>query len=83
MLKVLNRALEDYLRKQKQSVSTTDRIALFIKNHQGEAFSRQDYLRKFKFISAITASRDLRYAVEAGLFTKTGEKRFTRYQLAS
>ena len=82
MMGVLTNTVEDYLRKEKQSKATPDRIALFIKNNKDESFSRQDYMRKFKFISAITASRDLRYAVEAGLFTKKGEKRFTRYRLA-
>lgn len=79
MLGILNEALEDYLMKQKLSVSTEDRIKLFKDTFKGEDFTRQDYLRKFKFISAITASRDLRYAVEAGLFNKKGDKRMTRY----
>lgn len=82
MLSILNEAVEDYLMKQKLSVSTEDRIKLFCDTFKGEDFTRQDYLRKFKFISAITASRDLRYAVEAGLFVKKGDKRMARYWMA-
>lgn len=79
MLKALNESVETYLRTQKQSHTERDRLKLFINSFKGESFTRQDYLRKFKFISAITASRDLRFAVESNLFKKEGDKRLTRY----
>lgn len=46
------------------------------------AFSRLDYLRCVKTISAPTASRDLAAAVEEGTLVKTGNKRTTQYRFA-
>lgn len=82
LLKVLNESVEDHLRKKRGSHSTESRISLFKQSAEGDSFSRQDYLRKFKFISAITASRDLRFAVESGQFIKKGDKRLARYWIA-
>jgi predicted HTH transcriptional regulator len=82
LLKVLNESVEGHLRKQRGSQSTETRISLFKQSVEEEPFSRQDYLRKFKFISAITASRDLRFAVESGQFIKKGDKRLARYWIA-
>ncbi|HBK83533.1 MAG TPA: cell filamentation protein Fic, partial [Flavobacterium sp.] len=43
-------------------------------------FSRKDYMQSFKNISAPTASRDLKWAVEQNLLAKFGELRLTEYQ---
>ena len=45
-----------------------------------KSFSRQDYLVLNKTITAVTASRDLKAALDAGLLASTGTKRTTCYQ---
>ena len=81
LLQTIHSALESYLRTQKISLTSEDRMALFVQSFQGEEFVRQDYLRKFKNISAVTASRDLKEAVSSGLLLKTGDKRLATYKL--
>ena len=45
-----------------------------------EFMHRKDYLQFFKNISAPTASRDLKWAVEQQLLRRFGEKRLTHYR---
>ena len=79
MLEIINIALEDLLKTQNHTITSTDRISIF-KNFIGtELFTRQDYLRHNKEISTATASRDLKEAVENEIIEKTGEKRLTKY----
>jgi len=80
MLKIINIALEDLLKTQNLTITSTDRISIF-KNFIGtELFTRQDYLRHNKEISTATASRDLKEAVDNEIIEKTGEKRLTKYR---
>ena len=80
MLEIINIALEDLLRSQNHTLTSTDRISIF-KNFIGyELFTRQDYLRHNKEISTATASRDLKEAVDNGVIEKSGEKRLTKYR---
>src|ERR1035437_5008172 len=80
MLKIINIALEDLLKTQNHTITSTDRISIF-KNFIGsELFTRQDYLRHNKDISTATASRDLKEAVVNEIIEKTGEKRLTKYR---
>ncbi|MCQ9640832.1 Fic family protein [Chryseobacterium sp. WG14] len=80
MLGVLSDALEEILQMQNKTLYTGDRILIF-KDKAGKIrFSRKDYLQHFKNISAPTASRDLKWAVEQGIITKFGEQRLTEYQ---
>ncbi len=80
MLEIINIALEDLLKTQNHTITSTDRISIF-KNFIGsELFTRQDYLRHNKEISTATASRDLKEAVENEIIEKTGEKRLTKYR---
>lgn len=81
MLSVINDSLEDYLRKQKASFTSDERMAFFIESQGNRIFTRRDYLRRFKSIAAITASRDLRHAVEIGLLNKSGDKRMAVYRV--
>ena len=46
----------------------------------GKTFTRQDYLALQKTITPVTASRDLKAALDAKLLTSTGNKRTTCYQ---
>lgn len=80
MLGIILGALEELLRSQNQTLRTADRIALFKEKIGQDIFHRKDYLQAFKNISAPTASRDLKWAVEQGMLTKFGEQRLTAYQ---
>ena len=80
MLEIINIALEDLLKTQNHTLTSTDRISIF-KNFIGnDFFTRQDYLRHNKEISTATASRDLKEAVDKDIIEKTGEKRMTKYK---
>lgn len=79
MLSVIDKALEDILKTQNKALSWEDRILLFREQTKEKVFSRQNYLRAFKEISAATASRDLKQALDAGLLKKTGDKNTARY----
>lgn len=80
MLGVILEALEELLQSQNKTLHTEDRILLFKEKTGNNRFSRKDYLQSFKNISAPTASRDLKWAVEQGILTKFGEQRLTEYQ---
>lgn len=80
MLGIINKALDDLLRSQNLTISDSDRMNLFQDLIGNQDFSRQEYLRYNKDISAATASRDLKSAVDKGLLIKTGDKRLTRYR---
>lgn len=79
MLRLILEALEQLLKSQNKTLSTEERIELF-KEKVGDArFGRKDYLQNFKNISAPTASRDLKWAVDNGILIKFGEQRLTEY----
>ena len=67
------------LNSQNQTLKAKDRIALFQEKMGSKKFSRKDYLQNFKSISAPTASRDLKWAVEQGILKKEGEQRLVQY----
>jgi Fic family protein len=46
-----------------------------------DSFSRKDYMLVFKQLSSASASRDLKFGIDKGLFSKSGDKRMTVYQL--
>jgi Fic family protein len=79
MLEVIKDALEDLLQNQNISFTNIERIETFKLNIGKASFSRQDYLRVFKNISAPTASRDLKEALDNGILIKSGDKRNTTY----
>ena len=79
MLNIILDALEVLLNSQNQTLKTKDRIALFQEKMGSKKFSRKDYLQNFKSISAPTASRDLKWAVEQGILKKEGEQRLVKY----
>ncbi|HKI88923.1 MAG TPA: Fic family protein [Draconibacterium sp.] len=80
MLEIIKDALEELLKVQNVSLTNTDRIMHFKDITKNGPFSRQDYLRAFKNISAATASRDLKSAVENRILEKYGDKRTTKYR---
>lgn len=79
MLEIINIALEDLLKTQNHTLTSTDRISIFREFIRNKSFTRQDYLRHNKEISTATASRDLKEAVDNEIIIKTGEKRLTTY----
>jgi Fic family protein len=80
MLEIIKDALEDLLKVQNVTLTNNDRIIHFKSIIGNQFFSRQDYLRAFKNISAATASRDLKVAVNDRVIEKTGDKRTTKYK---
>lgn len=80
MLAIILQSLEYLLQSQNINLSTKDRIFLFKEKIGEKKFSRKDYLQNFKNISAPTASRDLKWAVDENILIKSGEQRLTEYQ---
>jgi len=80
MLGIILETLDGLLQSQNKTLYAEDRIALFKEKMGQNKFSRKNYLQNFKNISAPTASRDLKWAVEQGILTKFGEQRLTEYQ---
>ncbi len=80
MLSIILRSLEQVLQSQNINWNTKDRIFLFKEKIGNKTFSRKDYLQNFKNISAPTASRDLKWAVDENILMKSGEQRLTEYQ---
>lgn len=82
MLQIILESLDELLQTQKVTLHTEDRIRLFGEKIGKNKFGRKDYLTYFKTISAPTASRDLKWAVDHGFLIKFGEQRLTEYQFA-
>jgi Fic family protein len=80
MLQIINESLEDLLTNQNVNLTSQDRITLFKDKVKNSSFNRQDYMRQFKDISASTASRDLKLAVDNDILEKSGDKRTTLYK---
>lgn len=80
MLDIILESLNGLLQSQSVTLYTEDRIRLFDEKIGKKRFSRKDYLQHFKNISAPTASRDLKWAVEQNLLAKFGALRLTEYQ---
>ena len=79
MLSLIDEALEQVLSAQQPVLSGVERIEIFRSIIREQSFSRKEYMRHFKEISAPTASRDLKFALEKGLVKKLGDKRTTIY----
>jgi len=79
MLAVIDTALEDLLRTQTSQLTNSSRIGLYKEIAGSAPFTRQDYMRHFKEISAATASRDLKTAVDDKVLGKSGDKRTAVY----
>ncbi|MFA6174600.1 MAG: Fic family protein [Kiritimatiellales bacterium] len=80
MLEQIRRSLSNLWESSaKSSGGYADRLAA-AKQSLGADFSRQEYLKLFKTISAPTASRDLAAGVADGLLVRKGDKRTTVYR---
>jgi len=80
LLQIINESLEELLTNQNVNLTSQDRISIFKDKIKNSSFNRQDYMRQFKDISASTASRDLKLAVDDDLLEKSGDKRTTLYK---
>ena len=80
MLQIINESLEELLTNQNINLTSQDRISIFKDKIKNSSFNRQDYMRQFKDISASTASRDLKFAVDDDILEKSGDKRTTLYK---
>ncbi|KIX20114.1 cell filamentation protein Fic [Flavobacterium sp. 316] len=80
MLEIISASLNELLQSQSVTLHTEDRIHLFATKIGKNTFSRKEYMQYFKNISAPTASRDLKWAVEQNFLTKFGKQRLTEYQ---
>lgn len=80
MLTIISESLDELLAERAGPISGTDRIRIFLASGIKE-FSRKDYLKHFKTISAATASRDLKSATEKKLLKKSGDKNKTIYKV--
>ncbi|MGB8492224.1 MAG: Fic family protein [Bacteroidales bacterium] len=80
MLQIINESLEELLTNQNVNLTSQDRISIFKDKIKKSSFNRQDYMRQFKDISASTASRDLKLAVDDDILEKSGDKRTTLYK---
>jgi Fic family protein len=80
LLQIINESLEELLTNQNVNITSHDRISIFKDKIKNSSFNRQDYMRQFKDISASTASRDLKLAVDNNILEKSGDKRTTLYK---
>jgi Fic family protein len=80
LLQIINESLEELLTNQNVNLTSLDRISIFKDKIKKSLFNRQDYMRQFKDISASTASRDLKLAVDDDILEKSGDKRTTLYK---
>jgi Fic family protein len=80
MLSVIDGSLGVVLRSQTMPLGSADRLDVFLSASPADSFSRQDYLDYWPGLSPTSASRDLRYGVDAELLSRTGEKNKARYR---
>lgn len=80
MLDVLNKSLVQLLNYNNRILKDTDRINYFSTICKIE-FSRKDYMNIFKDLSTASASRDLKKAVELGIYSVMGDRNKTRYRV--
>jgi len=81
ILAAINESLGSLLNLQNRILTQEDRIEYFISTYKEDFFTRKDYLNVFKDISAATASRDLKFAVNEKIILKEGDKRTTKYKI--
>lgn len=83
MLGAILETLKELLSGRFLALNATERIERYRAEIGNRAFSRKEYLGKYKHISTATASRDLRDGVKGKILKKTGDKRNASYQFVS
>ena len=71
--------MSEQLGERRSPLSAEERMKIFREQFGKNEFSRKDYLENFKAISAPTASRDLKAAVDKKTLKRKGEKRLSVY----
>jgi len=79
MLGAIDQALAELLMERITPLNASDRLGIFRGKIGKNEFSRKDYMEYFKDISAPTASRDLKAAVDKKMLKRKGQKRTTMY----
>lgn len=80
MLMAIDQALAEQLQERRLPLTADERIKIFKEHIEKNDFCRKDYLQYFKDISAPTASRDLKTAVDKKMLIKRGDKRTAIYR---
>lgn len=80
MLEIILQSLKEFLKTSiPEPVTFETRIKIAQAEFRRRSFTRSDYLKLLKTVSAPTASRDLTHAVKMKILKKTGDKRTTIY----
>ena len=79
ILAAIDKALDEQLQERRSPITGEERMNIFIEHFGKNDFSRKDYLEYFKDISAPTASRDLKAAVDKKVIRIRGDKRTAVY----
>lgn len=79
MLCIIDESLNELRENRTKKLSDEERIKVFVEDFIQE-FTRKDYLNYYKDLSAATASRDLKKALEMGIILKNGDKNSTTYR---
>jgi Fic family protein len=79
-LDVLDISLQQLLNYNNRILKDSDRIDYFSSICKSE-FTRKDYMNIFKDLSTASASRDLKKAVDLGLFSVIGDKNRSKYRV--
>lgn len=80
MLNIIDASLTEVLAIRNRTITSEDRISYFAETTK-IPFTRKEYMNVFTDISTATASRDLKLAVDLGLFEKEGDKINTIYRV--
>ncbi|MBC9932669.1 Fic family protein [Chitinophaga qingshengii] len=80
MLSVIKESLDELSLVRPVKFKANDRIENFRKITGKAIFTRKNYMEQYPEVSAATASRDLKEAVDNGILYKEGEKNTTYYQ---
>lgn len=80
MLNIIDASLTEVLAIRNRTITSEDRICYFAETTK-TPFTRKEYMNVFTDISTATASRDLKLAVDLGLFEKEGDKINTVYRV--
>jgi Fic family protein len=82
ILAAIDKALDEQLQERRSPITGEERMNIFIEHFDKNDFSRKDYLEYFKDISAPTASRDLKAAVDKKVIRIRGDKRTAVYNFS-
>jgi Fic family protein len=81
MLRQIQRSLSNLWNADWSTANTVEERLAFAKvQFEKATFTRKEYLQRFKSISAVTASRDLKWGTDAEMLIRTGDRRTAVYR---